>query len=76
MAGHSRSKNGVASLAYVPAIHAFVLDDAAKTWMPGTSPGMTQERPCRFVVVYNKTGHRDPQPRPEEARSAVSTCPP
>ena len=24
MAGHSRSKNGVASLAYVPAIHAFV----------------------------------------------------
>ncbi len=23
MAGHSRSKNGVASLAYVPAIHAF-----------------------------------------------------
>jgi len=25
MAGHSRSKNGVASLAYVPAIHAFVL---------------------------------------------------
>jgi hypothetical protein len=25
MPGHSRSKNGVASLAYVPAIHAFVL---------------------------------------------------
>jgi hypothetical protein len=25
MAGHSRSKNGVASLAYVPAIHAFLL---------------------------------------------------
>ena len=24
MAGHSRSKNGVASLAYVPAIHVFV----------------------------------------------------
>jgi hypothetical protein len=24
MAGHSRSKNGVASLAYVPAIHDFV----------------------------------------------------
>jgi hypothetical protein len=23
MAGHSRSKNGVVSLAYVPAIHAF-----------------------------------------------------
>jgi hypothetical protein len=25
MAGHSRSKNGVASLAYVPAIHVFDL---------------------------------------------------
>jgi hypothetical protein len=24
MAGHSRSKNGVASLAYVPAIHVFI----------------------------------------------------
>jgi hypothetical protein len=24
MAGHSRSKNGVASLAYVPAIHVFM----------------------------------------------------
>jgi len=34
MAGHSRSKNGVASLAYVPAIHAFDLADAIKTWMP------------------------------------------
>ena len=28
MAGHSRSKNGVASLAYVPAIHA--LDEIRK----------------------------------------------
>jgi hypothetical protein len=26
MAGHSRSKNGVASLAYVPAIHVFLLE--------------------------------------------------
>jgi hypothetical protein len=42
MAGQSRSKNGVASLAYVPAIHAFVLADAVKTWMPGTRPGMTE----------------------------------
>jgi hypothetical protein len=33
MAGHSRSKNGVASLAYVPAIHAFAA--AIKTSMPG-----------------------------------------
>jgi len=27
MAGHSRSKNGVASLAYVPAIHVFLGTD-------------------------------------------------
>jgi hypothetical protein len=40
MAGHSRSKNGVASLAYVPAIHVFGAS-AQKAWMPGTSPGMT-----------------------------------
>jgi hypothetical protein len=26
MAGHSRSKNGVASLAYVPAIHALLAE--------------------------------------------------
>jgi hypothetical protein len=32
MAGHSRSKNGVASLAYVPAIHVFAQE--RKTWMP------------------------------------------
>ena len=42
MAGHSRSKNGVASLAYVPAIHVFVLADADKAWMPATSAGMTE----------------------------------
>jgi hypothetical protein len=33
MAGHSRPEDGVASLAYVPAIHVFL---AAKAWMPGT----------------------------------------
>jgi hypothetical protein len=36
MAGHSRSKNGVASLAYVPAIHVFRLWPQSKTWMPGS----------------------------------------
>jgi hypothetical protein len=39
MAGHSRSKNGVASLAYVPVIHAF--SPQSKAWMRGTSPRMT-----------------------------------
>jgi hypothetical protein len=38
MAGHSRSKNGVASLAYVPAIHVFAAQ--SKTWMPACA-GMT-----------------------------------
>jgi hypothetical protein len=41
MAGHSRSKNGVASLAYVPAIHV-LLAAIKKTWMPATSAGMTR----------------------------------
>jgi len=44
MAGHSRPKNGVASLAYVPAIHVFSVASACKTWMLGTRPGMTVER--------------------------------
>ncbi len=39
MPGHGRSKNGVASLAYVPGIH--VLLSGRKTWMAGTSPAMT-----------------------------------
>jgi hypothetical protein len=43
MAGHSRSKNGVASLAYVPAIHAFLCGKFVKTWMPATSAGMTAD---------------------------------
>jgi len=30
MAGHCRSKNGVASLAYVPAIHVFLLSDETR----------------------------------------------
>jgi len=40
MAGHSRPKDGVASLAYVPAIHVSEFS-GSKTWMPGTRPGMT-----------------------------------
>ena len=34
MAGHSRSKNGVASLAYVPAITSSL--QIGKTWITGT----------------------------------------
>jgi hypothetical protein len=42
MAGHSRPKDGVASLAYVPAIHDF-LSTAANTWMPAYA-GMTMRQ--------------------------------
>jgi hypothetical protein len=41
MPGHSRSKNGVASLAYAPGIHIFKTGQTQKTWMAGTSPAMT-----------------------------------
>jgi hypothetical protein len=43
MAGHSRSKNGVAALAYVPAIHVLP-PQCCTTWIPGTGPGMTPSR--------------------------------
>jgi hypothetical protein len=41
MPAHSRSKNGVASLAYVAGIYVFMVDVRPKTWMAGTSPAMT-----------------------------------
>jgi hypothetical protein len=41
MAGHSRSQNGVASLAYVPAIPIVLVSSARLSEMPGTGPGMT-----------------------------------
>jgi hypothetical protein len=44
MPAHSRSKNGVASLAYGAGIHVLQAYDRAKTWMPGTRPGMTGQR--------------------------------
>jgi hypothetical protein len=40
MPGRSRSKNGVASRAYVPGIHVLA---ATKTWMAATSPAMTKD---------------------------------
>ena len=46
MAGQSRPEDGVASLAYVPAIYALLSDAlrSSKAWMPGIKPGMTVER--------------------------------
>src|SRR5258707_14603882 len=55
MAGLSRPKDGVATLAYVPAIHALA---ASKAWKPGTRPGMTWRGRCKssaneFVAVQS-----------------------
>src|SRR5690348_11711821 len=60
MPGHSRSKNGVASLAYVPGIH--VLQRASrKTWMAGTSPAMTSGPQRRQPVgEHQPVASRDP----------------
>src|SRR5829696_2653716 len=41
MAGHSRPQDGVAVARLRPAIHVLGLPRRRKTWMPGTSPGMT-----------------------------------
>jgi len=41
MPAPSRSKNGVASLAYVAGIHVFAVGVKPKTWMAGKSPAMT-----------------------------------
>jgi hypothetical protein len=50
MAKHSRSKNGVVSLAYVPAIQVFA-EKRKKTWMPATSVGLTVGRSVFRVTV-------------------------
>ena len=64
MAGHSRSKNSVASLAYVPAIP---LTQAPRVFvgMPGTSPGMTagfnpaaRSHACRLAPGCTDPTHR------------------
>jgi hypothetical protein len=34
----------------VPAIHVFPEDEARKTWMPGTRPGMTKAESSRRLV--------------------------
>ena len=43
MPAHSRSKNGVASLAYVAGIHVLAAERKTKTWTAGTSPAMTTD---------------------------------
>jgi hypothetical protein len=36
----------------VPAMHVFSWTDTAKTWMPGTSPGMTNEVRSPILLHY------------------------
>jgi hypothetical protein len=43
MPAHSRSKNGVASLAYAAGIHVINAKSKQKTWTAGTSPAMTKD---------------------------------
>ena len=66
MAGHSRPKDGVASARLCPAIHVF--SGYRKTWMPGTSPGMTSER---FVML--RRGETRPA-RSTPRRNARASC--
>jgi hypothetical protein len=41
-AAFSRREANSVMAGLVPAIHAFALAAAVKTWMPGTRPGMTE----------------------------------
>jgi hypothetical protein len=56
MPADSRSKNGVASLAYVAGIHVLMQCPKAKTWMAGTSPAMTalKHDPEKWKPVFRK----------------------
>ncbi|MFY9686254.1 MAG: hypothetical protein WAJ88_10690, partial [Pseudolabrys sp.] len=62
MAGRSRSKNGVLSHAYFPAIHVFELARSFKTWMPATSAGMTMQSERILHWRIKKTAPRNPEP--------------
>ncbi len=61
----------------VPAIHALLVSSAAKTWMPGTSPGMTttgfayfafprlsKNTPCSPNMFQNHQGRLSLRGRP------------
>jgi hypothetical protein len=66
MPAHSRSKNGVASLAYVAGIHVLLETRAgSKTWMAGTSPAMTAEGMA--ILKRGKYYSAKLVPQPQEA---------
>jgi hypothetical protein len=63
MAGHGRSKEGVALLAYVPAIHvSFLLLNESKTWMAATSAGMTERVASKRVALHGWQANRAGRP--------------
>jgi hypothetical protein len=64
----SRLKNGVASLAYGPGHPRLKARDALKTWMPGIKPGMTFELNASRLNILE----RDYFPR-EETLQRVGT---
>jgi hypothetical protein len=41
----------------VPAIHAFLEGAEVKTWMPGTSPGMTGKRSVLEMELLRRVRH-------------------
>jgi len=56
MAGHSRSKNGVASLACGPGHPRLWTRTACKRWMPGTRPGMTRSWNASWFSIAATVG--------------------
>src|ERR1700722_13363357 len=60
MAGHSRSKNGVTSFAYARPSTSCLLR-VRKSWMPGTSPGMTEK--FNGTDTGSAPRHRSQRPR-------------
>ncbi len=56
MAGHSRPKDGVASLAYVPAIHVFgALSDVRDGWTRGLIQSYGMEGSVHIVLIKATT---------------------
>src|SRR5580693_9473101 len=59
MAGHSRSKNGVASARLCPGHPRLASRRESKTWMPGTRPGMTKRWQRRIPLRTQRVGILD-----------------
>jgi len=51
MAGHSRLKDGVASARLWPGHPRILCRCKARTWMPGSSPGITSESAAVLAIA-------------------------